>query len=176
MYNLSFEKVYNGDTGKLVKILELEETEDKAFINERIKATTKLFHDTIPRQNSTFYMEQTVKISKKDQSKEAIKVNRGLLGKLLSLSAKFHKPINFQDTYPLYSVLLSLVSADGTKHCTSKRKLLEIIVSKSILENKLERSCKTLVVNFIAQFRTISKELLKTFEGLIIIFKKLPSC
>ena len=93
VYNLSSEKVYDGDTDKLVEILELGEIEAKAFIYERIKSTTKLFHDTIPRQNPTLFRDQNVEISNKDQSEEVIKVNRDLLGKLSSLSTKFDKPI-----------------------------------------------------------------------------------
>ena len=132
VYNLSSGKVYEGDAEKLVKILALGEIKAKAFIDERIKSTTKLFHDTFPRQNPTWSRDQHVKISNKDHSKEVIKVNRDLLGKLLLLSGKFHKPINFQEalTYPLCSVPLSLVFPDGTKR-TSKSELLEIIVPES---------------------------------------------
>ena len=72
--------------------------------------------------------------------------------------------MNFQEalTYPLCSVRLSPVFPDGIKPCTSKNKLTEIIVSKSNPENTQERSCKTLAV-VIAQFRTISKDIIKNF-------------
>ena len=87
----------------------------------RTKSMTKLFHDTTQRQNSTLFRDQTIKILKKSQSKEAIKVSHDPFGKISKLSGKFHKPINFQEalTYPLCSVPLNLVFPDGTKRCTS---------------------------------------------------------
>ena len=63
--------------GKTLELGEIVVT--KAFIDERIKSTTKLFHHTIPRQNPTLFSNQNVKVSKKDQWKEITKVNRDLL-------------------------------------------------------------------------------------------------
>ena len=50
----------------MVKILELGKIEAKSFTHENIKSTTKLFYDTIPRQNLTLFGNQNVKISKEN--------------------------------------------------------------------------------------------------------------
>ena len=70
--------------------------------------------------------------------------------------------------YPLCPVPLSLAFPDGTKGSTTKSKLLAIMVPKENSEVSEERSRETLVVDLIAQFRTISKNLPQTFEELIV--------
>ena len=178
VYNLSSGKTFEGDSEQLLNILEQGKEEAKKFLKERIYTTTIPFHDPIKKQKPTLFSGEQVKIKQTDQTKEVLKVNRDILGKLLSLSIKFQKPINFQEAlmYPLCPVPLSLAFPDGTKRSTTKSKLLAIIGPKENAEEvSEERSCETLVVDLIAQFRTISKDLPQTFEELIVrLLNSLP--
>ena len=98
--------------------------------------------------------------------------NQNILGKLLSISAKAAKPINFEKAleYPLYPVPLSLAHPDGSKRSTQKSKLLQVLginESNCILPQKEESA---LIIDMIAQFRMIVQELPNDFEGLIMKF------
>ena len=68
---------------------------------------------------------------------------------------------------------MSLAYPDGSKRSTQKSKLLEVI-----LENKVdnsareEREASTLIIDMIAHYRVISKDLPETFEKRILRFLK----
>ena len=64
---------------------------------------------------------------------KSIEVNRDILGRLLSISSKESKTIDFVKAlhYPLCEVPLSLVNADGTTRKTNKTKLANIIISNT---------------------------------------------
>ena len=95
---------------------------------------------------------------------------QNILGKLLSISAKAAKPINFEEAleYPLYPVPLRLAHPDVSRRSTQKSKLLQVLgikESNCILPQKEE---STLTIDMIAQFRMIVQDLPNDFEGLIV--------
>ena len=143
------------------------------FLNERIYSNTKYFHDPIPRNKPTLFSQAHKSASKKNAASEVVKANINILGKLLSLSAKFEEAIDFREalTYPLYTVPLSLAFPDGTKRQTQKSKLLEILLVNSIISTT-EKEAQNLAIDMTAQFRSITTNLPHTFEDLIIRFLK----
>ena len=176
VHNLSSGKVYEGDTQKLLDVKNQGKLLMDTFIDNRIRSSTTPFHDTIRKQTPTLFKEQQTKLRKKYHNKEVIKVNRDILGKLLSISTLLKSPIDFQIVlaYPLCPVPLSLAFPDGTKRCTAKSKLLDVILPKSIPESG-NRTCNTLIVDLIAQYRTTPKGKSKTFEDLIVsLLSSLP--
>ena len=132
----------------------------------------KSFHDPITRNKPSLFSHEQLKTQKKNQMNEVIRANRNILAKLLSLSAKFQEPIDFSKAleYPLSAAPLSLAFPDGTKRYTQKSKLLDVITIADCPENSVEKECDILVVDLIAHYRTISTNLPKTFEELILRF------
>ena len=122
VYNLSSGKKYNGDVNELIDIKNKGRRLMDTFMNERIQSDKTPFHAPIVKQTPTLFKQQQVKRKKKDQAKDVIRVNRDILGKLLSISTKLQSPIDFRSVlcYPLCPVPLSLAFPDGTKRGNKK--------------------------------------------------------
>ena len=99
------------------------------FLENRILHGEKPFHDPIRRVKVPSFLETTVTLNK-DKKDKVVYANRDIISKLLSLSAKFEKPIDFQKalSYPLYPIPLSMAFPDGSKRETAKSKLLQEIL------------------------------------------------
>ena len=102
---------------------------------------------------------------------KVIDANRNIIGKLLSISARHQKPINFENAfqYPLYPVPLNLAYPDGSKRETQKSKLLEAILP-SIPEYQnldLDRENTAFVIDLIAQIRSCTTSSSGTFKTFI---------
>lgn len=168
VYNLSSGKKYNGDVSKLIDIKKQGQLLMDTFWNERIQSGKTPFHAPIHKQTPTLFKQQQVKRKKKDHAKDVIRVNRDILGKLLSISSKLQSPIDFRSVlcYPLCPVPLSLAFPDGTKRGNTKSQLIDIILPSSIPDPG-DRTCCTLIVDLIAQFRITAKGKSKTFAQLI---------
>ena len=176
VHNLSSGNAFDGDTQNLLNIRNQGQLLMDIFIENRIRSSNTPFHDPIRKQTPTSFKEHQAKPRKKDHTKEVIKVNRDILDKLLSISTLLKRPIDFQIVlaYPLCPVPLSLAFLDGSKRCTAKSKLLDVILPESISESD-NRMCNTLIVDLIAQYRTTPKGKSKTFENLIVsLLSSLP--
>ena len=96
-------------------------------------------------------------------------VNRDILAKLLSISVRKGKTIDFEKAlkYPLGDIPLSLANADGTMRKTNKRKLAKIILSRMETEPlpNFQKQKTAFIVYVMALIRTISN-LPDTFERL----------
>ena len=111
------------------------------------------------------------KVKSASTSSEVVKANRNILGKLLSLSERFEEAIDCSRAlqYPLYPVPLSLSFPDGTKRQTQKSKLLEVLSIKN-QRTTSEKRASTLIIDMIAQYRTIANNVPDKFEDLIFRF------
>ena len=100
-----------------------------------------------------------------------IEVNGNAIGKLLAISTKFKKNIDFEVAlaYPLTSVPLSLSNPDGSRRVIQKSKLMEVL-SQYQEENDavVKIDAKIFVVDFIVQIRVIIKEIPETYEQLAL--------
>ena len=114
------------------------------------------FHEPLPRVNVPSFQETTIAI-KKDKKDKLVYANRDI-SKLLSLSAKFDKPVDFQkaSTHSLYPFPLSMAFPDGSKRETKKSKLLQKIlpdIPERTGEINIAKEQCVYVVNRIAQLR-----------------------
>ena len=175
LFNLSSGFEYQGDAEKLVSIYKDGEQLYEVFKAERLFSTTTPFHEKVPRQKPTLFSDTSKPKGKDNKKCDIIEANRNVLAKLLTLSANAQEPIDFNKAleYPLYHVPLSLAYPDGSKRSTQKSKLLEVI-----LENKVDvsisepREASTLILDMIAHYRVIAKDLPATFEEWILRFLK----
>ena len=79
------------------------EAEFKEFVTSRLHTGRAQFNSTIPRKKLQLFKSPTIKIQKSAESKIAtISLNRNMIGKLLSLSTEFGKPIDFVIHYHQY--------------------------------------------------------------------------
>ena len=110
LYNLSSGVPVPEDPAEMI----LRTTEDghneySSFLENRLEADSKLFHDPIKRRTvSVFHgTARKVKVEKNGNTK-ILEVNRNFLRFLLALSAKYGKNIDFQMAlkYPLCAVPL----------------------------------------------------------------------
>ena len=111
-------------------------------------------------------MESGKRRKKEDTKAEVTKANRNILGKLLSLSARVEEPIDFAEAliYPLFPIHFP----DGTKWKTQKSKTLEILELKD--QTIIEKKAATIVIDMIAQLRSVTNSIPDTFEDLILRF------
>ena len=87
---------------------------------------------------------------------KSIEVNRDVLGKLLSISLKESKPIDFVKAlpYPLCEVPLSFANADGTMTKTNKSKLANIIISNTFTTD-ISKQETAYIIDVMAYIRTM---------------------
>ena len=126
------------------------------------------FHDPIKRYTIKSFGCNTKKTVL--SNKKSIDVNRDILAKLLSISIKQEKKIDFEKalTHPLSEVPLSLCNADGSMRKTNKSKLAKNILSRIIEESSDFNKIHTaFIVDFMALVRTMS-QLPETFEELAL--------
>ena len=108
----------------------------------------------------------------------SLKVNRNIIGALLTYSAKSGKVIDLERAlmYPLSPIPLSISNGDGTRRVTSKSKLLQCIKplrNETVLPPK--NTITDYIIDLMELIRTL-KDIPTTFEKLIWkIIKTLPS-
>ena len=138
LFNLSSGLQYQDDPEALLNIWDKGKDLYDQFLRERIHSREKAFTDALPRNKPTLFSSTSKKVKSASTSSEVVKANRNILGKLLSLSARFEEPIDFSRAlqYPLYPVPLSLSFPDGTKRQTQKSKLLEVFIDQKSAHNK----------------------------------------
>ena len=149
------------------------------FLEKRILTSEKKFHDPLPRVKVPSFQETTITI-KRDKKVKLVYANRDIISKLLSLSAKFEKPVDFQkaSTHPLYPFPLSMAFPDGSKRETQKSKLLQEIlpdIPERTGEINIAKDQCVYVVDMIAQLRMCLSMIPDTFEQLVLKFvRSLP--
>ena len=120
------------------------------------------------------FQEPTITLKKNNKDK-VVSANSNIISKLLSLSQKFHKPIDFQKalTCPLHPFPLSMAFHDGSKRETQKSKLLQEILpqvddSENIYDKEdIVMSETVYIVDMISQLRVCLSAIPDTFEQLI---------
>ena len=102
------------------------------FVESRIKSTVAKIHDPIKRQKCSLFKNAGKKVKVNQfQITQTLEVNRQILSKLLALTAKYDKPIDFAIAlkFPLCPVPLSLAYPDGTRRKTTKSSLMNIVTN-----------------------------------------------
>ena len=68
----------------------------------------------------------------KDNKTATVRVNRDIIGSLLSFSAKNNKPIDWENalSYPLTPIPLCLSTADGKSRKIAKSKLQKVVLKE----------------------------------------------
>ena len=106
----------------------------------------------------------------KDKQTKVIDANRHIISRVLSISVKSEKPIDFQKAFKhsLYPVPLSLAYPDGSKRETPKSKLMEVIAPDVPVIGKQEDiiGTRVFVIDMIAQLRMCLCNVPDTFEEL----------
>ena len=131
---------------------------------------TSLFHDPVKRYRFVNFKETSKSVSiRKDNKTLSLKVNRNIIGALLTYSAKSGKVIDLEKAlmYSLLPIPLSISNVDGTRRVTSKSKLLQCIKP---LRNETVLPPKNTITDYIidpmALIRTL-KDIPRIFEELI---------
>jgi len=150
------------------QILNLEtkgKEQARAFLQDRLLTKKKRFHDPIPRNHVPSFQSHIIRITK-DAKVKTVEANRNILGKLISLSAKYEKPIDLDIamSYPLYHVPLSLANPDGSKKSTQKSKLMQIFDYPPETTSPNPPQNSVFIVDFIAQVRVLLTGANGTFE------------
>ena len=170
LVNLSSGSIKENDVDNLLNIWTNGKKLSEEFSAKRILSQKILFHDPIPKNRIPTFQSPKLKVSSEKKSK-VIDANRNIIGKLLSLSARYEKPINFENAfqYPLYPVPLNLAYPDGSKRESQKSKLLEAILPniKEYQGIDLDRDNSAFVVDLIAQIRLCTTNCSGTFKDLI---------
>ena len=135
----------------------------KVFLQNRILSTKEKIHNPIKRQEKTLFQNSSKKVTVKQSGKEkVIEVNREIIGRLLALSAKHEKLINFEIAlqYPLCPVPRSLVNPDGSRRKTTKSALMKVVRSYESSTDEEEttppKQNSAFLVDLTALIRTIS--------------------
>ena len=102
------------------------------FRKERLLSCEKLFHATPQKNNSMSFSKISAKctIKSKDEKTKTAEVNRSILSTLNSYIIKSAVALDFRQLlqYPLCPVPLSICNGDGTRRCTNKSKLKELLL------------------------------------------------
>ena len=101
-------------------------------IQSRIKSTVTKIHEPIRRQKCSLFKSTGKKVKVNQfQITQTLEVNRQILSKLLALTSKYDKPIDFSIAlkFPLCPVPLSFAYPDGTRRKTTKSYLMHIVKS-----------------------------------------------
>ena len=96
---------------------ELGDKKHKDFTEKRIIRKEVLFHDPIKKTKLTLFSNASSTKIKKNGKVTSIEVNRNIIGKLLAMSLKTGKQIDFEAalSFPLTQIPLSLANADGSR-------------------------------------------------------------
>ena len=145
----------------------------KCFTDECISGYKKSFHELIKKAKITLFKQASKPAKVYRNGKTAIvETNRNIIGRLLAISAKGGKIVDFQTAlaYPLTSTPLSVSNPDGSHRVTQKSQLVKVL--RSYQDNPNVQSNETdasiFVTDFIAQIRVLTKEVPETFEHLAI--------
>ena len=114
----------------VLKSWDTGEQQFKTFTKEYISSNVKSFHDPIRRNKITLFKQTSKSVTVSRNGKTSIvEVNRNIIGKLLAISAKRSKAVDFEVSlcYPLTSTPLSLSNPDGTRRVTQKSRSATII-------------------------------------------------
>ena len=152
---------------EILKSYEIDQEKYETFVKECIQENSKSFKDPIQKSKlQTFKNPGKAKVTRNEKT-AVIDVNRNAIRKLLVISTKFEKKIDFE--VALTSVPLSLSNPDVSWRGTQKSKLMELL-SQYQEENDsvLETDAKIFVVDFIAQIWVITKEIPETYEQLAL--------
>ena len=140
------------------------------FRKKRLVNKTLLFHDLVKRCRFVNFKETSKSVSiRKDYKTLSLKVNRNIIGVLLTYFAKSGKVIDLEKAlmYPLAPIPLSITNRDGTRRVTSKSKLLQCIKplrNETVLSPK--KTITDYIIDLMALIRTL-KYIPTTFEELI---------
>ena len=144
----------------------LGQQKHKDFVNNRLRNGEIPVHDPIKRLKIQSFRTSVKKTTTKQ--KKSVDVNRDIVAKLLSISVKRGKTINFEKAlkFPLGEVPLSICNTDGSMRKTNKSNLAQIILSQmdtSTLELQKEKTAY--IVDVMALIRTLTN-LSDAFERL----------
>ena len=139
------------------------------FRKECLVNKTSLFHDPVKRCRFVNFKETTKSISiRKDNKTLSLKVNRNIIGALLTYSAKSGKVIDLEKA-PMYSlspIPLSISNGDGTRRVTSKSKLLQSIEplrNETILPPK--KTITDYIIGLMSLIRTLKGFMVKPYTS-----------
>ena len=126
LYNLSSGVAVSSELADdIVQIYSKGKDFSRSFIERLVHSEAK-FHDPISRNNlRTFRCTTKSCVVEQNKVKTTIEVNCDILADLITFSAKYDKPIdfNFALTVSLISIPLSLSTADERRRETAKSKL-----------------------------------------------------
>ena len=106
LYNLSSGVPKESGVEELLLIEESGSIAAPEFLEKRILTSEVNFHDPIRRVETPTFQETSVTL-KKNGSEKIVYANRDIISRLLSLSTRFEKSLDFRYalTYPLYPFL-----------------------------------------------------------------------
>ena len=106
LYNLSSGVPKESGVEELLLIEESGSIAATEFLEKRILTSEINFHDPIRRVETPTFQETSVTL-KKNGSEKIVYANRDIISRLLSLSTRFEKSLDFRYalTYPLYPFL-----------------------------------------------------------------------
>ena len=160
------------------EVLLIEESESIAateFLEKPILTSEVNFHDPIQRVKVPTFQKTSVKL-KKNGSEKIVYTNRDIISRLISLSTRFEKSIDFRYalTYPSYPFPLSMAFPDSSKRDPLKSMLLHEILpnipDKSLTELVVDKTRCAYVIDMIAQIRCCIVSAPQTFQDLATKF------
>ena len=145
------------------------------------KICKKRFYLTIKRNTSRKFLETKKRIEiKKGNVKKTVEVNRHILGKLVVVSAKYNKSINYKKVlkFPLSPIPLSISNADGSMRKMNKSAVAGIILNNATIDispKDATNSTSVCIVDMISVIGTL-KAIPETFGDLAtMLIKILPT-
>jgi hypothetical protein len=143
----------------------VREQRHQDFVENRLCSNNTPFSEPIKRVKVQGFNTQFKRSLIKD--KRTVDINRDVLAKLLAISMKQEKIIDFQKAlkYSLRELSLSLCNPDGTMRKTNKSKLLKNISSRTMdtIKTTFERDTTALIIDLMALIRTATN-IAETFE------------
>ncbi len=157
----------------LLNCWDIGQSKFERFTQESVSGNLKPFHDPTQKKKITMFKDMTKSTKVANNGKSAvIDANRNILGKLLAISAKHKKSIDFEValSYPLSTTPLSLSNPDGSHQATQKSKFLEVLSSFQDEPGAQTEvvDADVFVIDFIAQVRIITKAVPDIYEELAI--------
>ena len=140
MYNLSSGIPKESGVEKLLLIEESGSIAAREFLEKRILTSEVNFHDPMRRVKTPTFQEMSVKL-KKNGSEKIVYANGDIISRLLPLSIRFEKSIDFRyaSAHPLYPFPVCMAFPDGSKRDSSKSNYfirscrIFLIVSQSLV-------------------------------------------
>ena len=148
------------------------------FKDERLLSYVVKFHEPIRRSKLKLFRDLGKKmIINNNNCSKVVETNRNMLGTLLACTAKYEKPLDFEEVlcYPLALVPLSIANPDGTRLTTKKSNINKIIMEDYDDSSKPPPSFKntaSFIVDMMAAIRCLA-EIPETYDTLAWNFLKL---